>query len=280
MSARDFWIRIESIHAVTYFAPESRAAAGDAGLQGFWMGYFGFRAAPMGAVTAGVVEAAFANFAPSMVRRAIPDAWSYADPGSLVEARASAAAAALRAAVPDIDGLAADLNPMLERAAGAGSPLGRPLFAANLAVSTPDDPVEQLWQWCTTLREHRGDGHVAALAAAGIDGCQAHQLLVAERGLPPALFFDNRGWDEEAQHTSLEVLRSRGLVQDEELTDLGAELRAQIEAITDERAIEPYDAALAATEQSELLDALTPLALAIQRSDVIPFPNPMGLPEL
>ena len=94
--ARELWLRYEPIHAVTYFAPESHQAARDAGLKGFWMGYFGFRAAPMGAVSSGVVIATFANFAPQMVRRAIPDAWSFASPEVLVAVRSEAAARALR----------------------------------------------------------------------------------------------------------------------------------------------------------------------------------------
>lgn len=52
---RELWQRVETIHAVTYFAPESHAAAKAAGLKGFWMGYFGFRAAPLGAVSAGAL---------------------------------------------------------------------------------------------------------------------------------------------------------------------------------------------------------------------------------
>ncbi len=103
MFARQLWQRIETLHAVTYFAPESQAAAKDAGLRGFWMGYFGFRAAPLGAVTAGVVEATFANFEPGMVGRAIPDAWSFASPADLVTVRAEAAALALRRLSPTID---------------------------------------------------------------------------------------------------------------------------------------------------------------------------------
>lgn len=65
------------------------------------MGYFGFRASPMGAVNAAVVEAAFANFAPAMVRRSIPDAWEYGIPEALVARRGIAAA--LRRIAPDID---------------------------------------------------------------------------------------------------------------------------------------------------------------------------------
>ena len=76
------------------------------------------------------------------------------------------------------------------------------------------------------------------------------------------------------------MLRSRGLVDDAGLTELGRDLRRQIEAITDERAIEPYDAALTDEEQALVLETLTPAARAVQDADVLPFPNPMGLPRL
>lgn len=280
MRARDLWVRIESIHAVTYFAPESAAAATDAGLKGFWMGYFGFRAAPMGPVSAGVVEASFANFAPAMVARSIPDAWSYAQPEALVAARARAAATALRAASPDAEAMATSLNPVLRRVVQQGVGLGRPLFAANAALAPLADPVEQLWQLCTTLREHRGDGHVAALAAAGIDGCQAHQLLIADQGLPPEVFFDNRGWDEAHQAEALAGLEARGFIEGSDLTERGRALRRSVETVTDARASAPYEAALAATEHRDLVGRLTPLARAVQVGGIIPFPNPMGLPQL
>ena len=81
---RALWVRAETIHAVTYFADESRAAANSCGMKGFWMGYFGFRAAPLGAVGADVIVEDFFSFAPRKVERAIPDAWSFATPESLV----------------------------------------------------------------------------------------------------------------------------------------------------------------------------------------------------
>ena len=192
MSARTMWTRLEAVHAVTYFAPESIGAADEAGLRGLWMGYFAFRACPMGAVGPGAVEAVFANFAPSMVGRAIPDAWTYADPTSLAPVRASAAAAALRRVAPDVDSVAATVNPLLESVVAAAGSAGRPLFGANRRLPLPDDPVERLWQLCTSLREHRGDGHVAALLTAGLDGCQPHLLLAAEQGVAPEVFLDNR----------------------------------------------------------------------------------------
>ena len=69
MSRRSWW-RLEPIHAVTYFAPEARAAHADAGLRGFWRGCFATRAAPFGRASAELVTATFFNFRPSMVARA------------------------------------------------------------------------------------------------------------------------------------------------------------------------------------------------------------------
>lgn len=47
-----------------------------------------------------------------------------------------------------------------------------------------------LWQVATTLREHRGDGHVALLAGAALAGCEAHILFAACEGAPVELYLD------------------------------------------------------------------------------------------
>jgi hypothetical protein len=70
--ARKIWHQLEAIHAVAYFSPECRAGLTEAGLRGFWMGYFAGRAAPLGAVSPGVVEATFFNFHPAMVPEPYP----------------------------------------------------------------------------------------------------------------------------------------------------------------------------------------------------------------
>jgi uncharacterized protein YceH (UPF0502 family) len=276
--AREFWERIETLHAVTYFASESIDAAKDAGLRGFWMGYFGCRAAPLGSVNPGAVEATFANFAPSMVRRSIPDAWTFARPEALVSVRASAAAAALRRLCPDIDKVAPRANEALAQVIERCDPLGRPMFAANRDIGVLDDPVAQLWQHCTTLREHRGDGHVMALAASSIGGCEAHQLLAAERHVPPELLRDNRGWSIEQWDHAARRLNHRGLLDGDQLTDAGRRLRAEIEATTDSLALAPLVGALEDSGAAALIDLLTPSARAVAASGEIPFPNPMGLP--
>lgn len=279
-AAREFWKRIETLHAVTYFAPESIDAARAAGLRGFWMGYFGFRAAPLGPVGAAVVEAAFANFAPSMVRRSIPDAWAFAEPTELVAVRPAAAAAALRRVIPGVETSAFEVNQTLRAIVDSGSSIGRPLFAANRDVDALDDPVAQLWQHCTTLREQRGDGHVIALASAGIDGCEAHRLLIAAEALPPEIFRDNRGWTISEWDGAAQRLAARGLLDPHGLTREGRRVRNEIEALTDSLAHEPIARFLSDPAIEELIDVLTPVAEAVASSGVLPFPNPMGLPRL
>jgi len=274
--ARELWKRIESIHAVTYFAPESIAAAKQAGLKGFWMGYFGFRAAPMGAVGVGPVHAAFANFAKPMVQRSIPDAWAFASPTDLVNIRADAAATALRRLSPSVrQGTPiSELNHTLGELIANADPLGRPLFAANAELDRRTDAVEQLWQLCTTIREHRGDGHVIALASHQIDGCEAHQLHAAAHGTPHEVLRDNRGFSDDEWQAAAGRLQRRGLIEAGRLTATGQDLVQSVEALTDDLAPTPLNAS------DTLIEQLTPIANDITESGVLPFPNPMGLPKL
>ena len=121
---RRVWQALETLHAVTYFADECRRAPADLGLKGFWMGYFACRAAPMGEVAPGVVQATFFNFHEDMVNRAIPDAWQYASAADVIDARAAAAASALRRVAPGIDDVADAVLTLLWRvldAAESGS---------------------------------------------------------------------------------------------------------------------------------------------------------------
>lgn len=268
--ARELYRTFESLHVVTYFAPESAQAAKDAGLKGFWMGYFGFRAAPMGAVTAGAVEAVFSNFAPAMVARALPDAWSFADPEALVEVRAASVASALRRVAPSLEAVAAEATELLLTAGAAGSPLGRPLFAVNRDLARRDDPVEDLWQAITTVREHRGDGHVAALLAAGIDGCQAHVLQKPKRRMSAELLTAMRGWQADDVAAAEAGLAERGLVDtDGVVTDAGSTLRDELEARTDELAAAPA-AALGEDGVARLAELLREPVEQVKASGVLP----------
>lgn len=280
--ARRLWHGIEAVNAVIYFSPECIEAPSTLGLEGFWMGYFGCRAAPLGPVGPGVVEATFSNFHPARVRRAIPDAWARVSPGRLLDARAAAAATALRRLLPDgrADALAQQVTDPLRRAIDHASPVGRPLFAANRDVDAPDDPVAALWQTATTVREHRGDGHVALLTGAGLDGCEVHVLAsaVAPPGAAGAeLYRASRGWSEDDWTRAAERLTTRGLVDDAgSATDAGRALHAGIEDRTDALAAEPLSIFAQHVVEALVAD-LARVAPALATD--LRFPNPMGLPE-
>ncbi|POM24430.1 hypothetical protein BTM25_30590 [Actinomadura rubteroloni] len=273
--ARTLWRVIEPVHIISYFAPESVTAAKEIGLRGYWMGYFAMRAAPLGPVGPGVVEATFHGFHPKRVRRAIPDAWTFAAHADVLTARSAAAAAALRRALPEVDGLAPPITELLRRAVEAADGTGRPLFAGNRDLPSPDDPVEALWQAVTALREHRGDGHVAILTAEGLDGPQSNVLASAVMGSPGQWLKDSRGYSDDEWDAAHAALAERGLLaSDGTATEEGRAFRQAIEDRTDARAAGPYRAL---DDPSALYDALLPVAEAVIATGEIPFPNPVGV---
>jgi helix-turn-helix protein len=212
-----------------------------------------------------------------MVERAIPDAWTFASPSDVLEVRSAAAGSVLRRVLPEVDDLASRSLPLLNRVIEAATFEGRPLAAANRAVDAGDDPAAALWQATTTLREHRGDGHVAVLTAAGLDGCQVHVLMAAYRQVPAERLQKARGWTDEDWAVATDALVERGwLHADGSLTEAGRTAREDIERRTDELALPPF--ARLGDDAERLADLLAPLRDAVLAADVISFPNPIGLP--
>ena len=264
------------------------------GLKGFWATYFTARAAPLGRVGAGPVVAAFYNFHPAMVERAVPACWDALDPTEVTVRRAAAASAALRAVCTDeaLGDLVAAL-PLLRSAAGRCTSPGRVLGGANSALwasiagrveprGGAGRPIEvaEAWQACTTLREHRGDGHVAALVTHGVSGLGAHLLAAGVAGLPADLLRDNRGWTAGQWDEELAAMVYRGLLDpDGRATAAGRAHHDSIEAMTDVLA-EPAYAELSDWDVNGLSEAVRACAEQVQAAGLIPFPNPMGLPAL
>jgi len=272
--SRRLWKAAETVHAVTYFSEESIAAARELGYRGFWMGYFAFRAAPLGPVGPAAVEALFNNFHADRVARALPDAWEIAPPSVAIDRRRSAAAEALRRF--GVEGPDEYLLQAMFGSVATIAPHGRAMFAANRQIAPTGDPVADLWQWCTTVREHRGDGHVAALAVLGIDGLEATVLLAADLGIDFELFEQSRGWERRHIDAALSRLGQHGLVdEDGGLTESGRSLRQEIEDLTDRQA---FGVLSRLGEAHELVLAhLEGAAEAIRSAGAIPYPNPIGL---
>jgi helix-turn-helix protein len=276
-TARRLFDRFEPIHAVTYFAPESRSAFDGIGLRGFWTGYFAARSAPLGRAPAEVVTAVFYNFSPAHVARALPAAWESTSPADALRARETSAVAALRrCGVIDDESVrtAADL---LAKAAACAPADGRPLFAANQALPWPDEPVARLWHASTLLREQRGDAHVALLVANGLSGRDCNVLHSVADRVPRDFIMRSRQYDDEEWGSCSERLAVRGIVDAAgALTDSGRDFKRHLEDATDGLALRAFDA-LDDAELDLLFGTLTPITRLVIDGGDIPAATPMGL---
>ena len=278
--ARRAWTLFEPIHAIVYFASEAGEHYKAAGLRGGWMGYFASRSAPMGAVTPGVVTAVFYGFQPAMVARAIPDAWQYSSPERALTARTAIADSALRRLWGDqVD--SADVAQAASAAIAVAHALrggGRPLYTATAALEEPEAAHLKLWHACTLLREHRFDGHVAALTVHGLDGLESLVTAIAAgSGIDAATMRNFRGWTEEEWDQGVERLRSRGILDTlGALTSEGRWLRTDVEEMTDRLAADVW-AAMDERSRERLFDSLRRLATRLENPDGIRYPNPIGV---
>ncbi len=275
-AARLLWTLFEPVHAVTYFAPECLAAFEEAGLRGFWRGYFAGRAAPLGAVGPAPVTAAFFSFAPAMVARALPAVWGTVAPEQVLKVREGGARAALARLSADREREVEHAAALLARYVDDLDCGGRPLAAVNAALPAPGDPHARLWHAATVLREHRGDGHVAALVAAGLDGCEV-LVLRAGTDLPRSELQPFRGWTDAEWAAAAARLAGRGLLDAAtgRATEAGRRVHASVEQATDRAAARPWRG-VPAHEVARLVAALTPLSEAC--ATALRFPNPIGLP--
>lgn len=280
-TARDMWHRLETIHSVVYFAPEVANAYKRIGLKGFWMGYFAGRAAPLGHASPELVTALFFNFHPAMVSRALPEAWRLAPPPAILAARLDGIDEALHRLLGERALRSADIAAaadLVDEATRGCELAGRPLFAAYRSLPRPDSPHLRLWHAATLIREHRGDGHVAANLAYGLDGLAAHLMLCATGAVPRSSLQPHRGWSDEEWDAASRSLSSAGVIGEHgQLTEAGRTLRQRVEDVTDRLASEPWTH-IGADRTKRLDELLRPVAESIVSSGIIPFPNPMGLP--
>jgi hypothetical protein len=290
LRARQMWTLFEPIHIVSYFAPEPRQAFEQAGVRGFWRGYFTGRAAPLGEVGAAPVIAAFFSFAPVMVARALPASWTLITPGEALAVREAGAVNALRQLLDEAQVTSAPAAAdRLAAVTAVLHPGGHVLGAANADLPVPDEPLARLWYAATVLREHRGDGHVAALVAADLDGAEALALragvdLAAEGahsrrsgGWTRDQLQPLRGWTDEEWAGAAQRLAGRALLRpDGTATPAGTELYAAVEEATDQAAARPWSG-LADGSALELAELLRPIARACAAA--LPFPHPAGAPD-
>jgi len=260
--ARRMFELVEPIGVIPYSADEPNDAMFALGFTDYWDAYFAGRAAPLGPVPAEVVDALFYNFAPGEVTRHIPKVWRTTTPEAAIAARRAGCAKALRRILGDqveapAFARAADL--LLEAATSAPWE-GRPMYAALRAIPVPDDVVERLFHAASLLREHRGDGHIAALMVEGVGGLEAHVLLALDLGMPAESFGRIHHLPAAQLAAVIDGMRDRGLIDDGGgLSEPGRAVKQRVEALTDDLAAKPYES-LEPGELDELMAALEPLA--------------------
>jgi hypothetical protein len=278
--ARRMWHQLEPVHAVFWYAPEVFEEAAGLGydVRTRWPSYFAWRLAPLGAAGPALAASACYSFSPRLIARYVPAAWQVAPPQRLLAARLRAVDRMYRALLGGELG-----SPALAEAAGlareaalGAATAGRTLAAATADLAWPGEPHLVLWQAISLLREHRGDGHIAALIAGGLDPCEA-LVSFAAIGAAPAEVFASRGWTAAEWAAARERLASRGWVDAAGVaTERGRDGREEIEWRTDRLADGPW-LALGPARAARLAELTGPLLGAALSSGLLPAQSTLGI---
>jgi hypothetical protein len=212
-----------------------------------------------------VVHAVFYNFADGEVARHIPRVWDTATPEAALAAREQGSVAALRRILGDLadaPGLARAAD-LATRAATSATTEGRILYAALRALPLPEEPVARLWHAATLLREHRGDGHIAALVTAGIGGTEAHVLHALSEDIPAEKFGRVHHLAADRLARVVDGMQARGLIDASGwLSDAGRKTKERIESLTDDLAAPAYSS-LEPSELDQLIAELEPISATL-----------------
>ena len=240
--------------------------------------YFCSRGSVMGQVPGEVIAAAFGVFNPEIVVPAVSAGWSKTDAPTICAARDSGAIGQLTRILGEKPDGIDRANELLGRATAACRPEGRPLYAGLAALPLPGDPVGDAWRNADRLREYRGDAHVGAWTAAGLDATEICLLTEPYWRLPLRTYSRTRGWSD-AQFDAAEArLVDRGLLKDGAFTDDGRAAREAIEVATDVQMAPVIDAL--GDDFDALIDIMLPWGASIRDAKGYPAGGPHDLAGL
>lgn len=227
---------------------------------GFLDAYVWGRAAALGEPAPSVVVAAFGVFEPTWLASAYERGRSTVSRDEILANRAEGAAEGLTETLGDRMEIA-HLAEALHTAMADVAATARPLFSALRELPVPAGAHGQLWRAAEMYREHRGDSHLAACIAAGLDPVEMNILTELAVGYRLTEYSATRGYPSEALDAAAASLTARGWLSDGQLTGDGRAARAAIERATD-------------AGQAEVLDALgdraeNMIAIADSLSDFI-----------
>jgi hypothetical protein len=218
------------------------------------------------------------SFSADMVAEHVPAAWAVASPQQVLAVRERAVDRMYKGLLGEqigSPGLAEAAELAREAALAAGT-AGRALAAASADLPWPGEPHLVLWHAISLLREHRGDGHITALLAAGLDPCEA-LVSFAAIGAAPQEVFASRGWTAAEWSAARDRLAARGWVDaDGNATERGRDGRDEIEWRTDRLADAPWQA-LGPARAQRLAELTGPLLVAAFESGLLPGQSTLGI---
>jgi hypothetical protein len=277
---------IEPLVGQVYFSPECHARYAGLGFDGSpgttsggvalpdGPAYFTSRGSALGQAPGELVAAAFGVFNTEVVVPSVTFGWGLTDATTIAEARLLGAIEQLeRILGPAPEGIAR-ANELLARAVAPLEPWGRALFAGTLAQPLPGSPMGDLFRLGDRLREFRGDSHIAAWVAAGLDATEIGLLTEPYWGMPPRSYIRTRGWSDAQLGAAEERLAASGHLEGGTLTDAGRALREGIELATDTQ-MAPALTALG-DDFDELAARLEPWATAVMDAGGYP-PSPLAI---
>ena len=254
------------------FGPDVIEAHGELGIADLISGYVAARVGPVGPVGPEVATAVFHGFSPQVMHRALPAVWEQVSPPQIVEATRQAAGTLLERLTNGLEDDVARAAELARQAALFHPIEGRALAAARSGVDWPEGPAHVLWEAATRVRESRGDGHVACLVTAGLDGIEAHLTVAGDTETARGFLQQLQGWTEPEWEAAIGRLRQRGLLDDEgALTDEGRRLRRDLEERTDALAVPPWRQ-LGEEATQQLVEALQPVVRRILDAEILPLP--------
>lgn len=222
-----------------YWDPGAVSRLEAMGLSG-GLGYIAARSAPLAPAGPEAVVAAFGSISPLGIAIALDIVEQQTSFDAVWEARNEAVLEGLLLHAPDIMEPLASMGPELWAVVDQLPRLGRVFFGAHLRMERPADPVLSGWHAINCLREWRGDTHWAIVAAAGLTGIEASILHNAWVGYEDEWLAKSRGSTDEEVAAGLATLRARGLVDGDDVTSAGLDLRQRIEDDTDEHTALPW----------------------------------------
>lgn len=199
---------------------------------GFLEGYVCGRAAALGEPSAGVVVATFGVFEPSFLTAIYEQGRTAVSRTEVLAAREAGAVESLTRIVGETDDIRTAGDALLEATGGVDA-TARPLFSGLRGLSVPTSMLGRLWRGAELVREHRGDGHLAACIGEGLDPLEMSVLTELWLDYPVGAYSSSRGYGPDAISVAQARLTARGWIEGDTLSPAGRSARDLIEVVTD-----------------------------------------------